>query len=168
MPKLQKTCVVCGQPEWRYPSEWNYSPTPICSPECRKVHRSRTSRGAANPDWKGGRYIEPGKGYVMIRKPDHPRARQNGYVLEHILVAEKMLGRPLLPSERVHHRNTNQADNRPENLKVYASNGEHLKAEGHHRPKQPPCRCGRPAVARGYCTRHYAQIRRTGRTLDLD
>lgn len=82
-----------------------------------------------NPAWKGGRYLEPDKGYVMILNRQHPRARQNGYVCEHILVAEKMLGRPLLPGEEVHHKNRDRADNRPENLKVYASHLEHWMEE---------------------------------------
>lgn len=168
MPKIEKPCVVCGRPVLRYPSEWNYTPTPLCGANCRTARRRETGQGSKNPDWKGGRYIEPGKGYVLVRRPDHPRARQNGYVLEHILVAEEMLGRPLKPGERVHHRDRNEANNQPENLRVYSSNGEHLRAEGHHREKLPPCLCGRPSVARGLCTRHYAQLRRTGRILDRD
>lgn len=65
----------------------------------------------------------------MVRNPSHPRARQNGYVLEHILVAEAMMGRPLLPGEEVHHINEIRDDNRPENLKVYASHQEHWVTE---------------------------------------
>ncbi len=85
--------------------------------------------GANNPAWKGGRYIEPEKGYVMVRMPSHPRARMNGYVLEHILVAEKMMGRSLLPGEEVHHKNLKRADNDPENLQVYQSHTEHWMIE---------------------------------------
>lgn len=86
-------------------------------------------QGEKNPAWKGGRYIEPEKGYAMIRMQDHPRARANGYVLEHIVVAERMLGRSLNPGEEVHHRNLNRADNDPANLQVYESHKEHWLTE---------------------------------------
>ena len=60
------------------------------------------------------------KGYIMVLRPEHPRA-QNGYVQEHRLVMEEHLGRPLLPSETVHHKNGIKHDNRAENLEVWGS-----------------------------------------------
>lgn len=84
--------------------------------------------GARNPAWKGGRLIEK-SGYVLVLAPDHPEANRHGYVREHRLVAERMLGRRLLPGERVHHREPPKSNNDPSNLVVYASNGQHLGEE---------------------------------------
>lgn len=58
-------------------------------------------------------------GYVRIYMPEHPRAVNGRYVLEHIHVMEQKLGRYLLPDERVHHINKVRDDNRPENLELW-------------------------------------------------
>lgn len=55
----------------------------------------------------------------MVRVKDHPRSGANGYVFEHILVMEEILGRYLLPDETVHHRNGVRDDNRSQNLELW-------------------------------------------------
>ncbi len=81
--------------------------------------------GSRHRDWKGGRNITK-DGYVLVYRPDHPNARNNGYILEHRLVMAEEIGRPLTDEEVVHHINGIRDDNRLENLQLFESNAEHL------------------------------------------
>lgn len=109
-----------------------------------KTQRTGPRAAEGHPNWKGGRTTDK-DGYVLIYMPDHPRARRLGrreprYVLEHILVMEEKLGRPLRPGEVVHHINSVRDDNRPENLQSFLSNADHLRHEltGKVSPKWTP------------------------------
>jgi hypothetical protein len=89
----------------------------FCSVACGRIGR-RIKSGDQSPQWKGGRHNH--NGYVRVHRPNHERAaRSNPYVFEHILVMEAALGRLLLPSERVHHKNGRRDDNRLENLELW-------------------------------------------------
>lgn len=74
--------------------------------------------------WQGGRILRDG--YVMWKQPD------GKYKMEHRIVMEAILGRPMTPDETVHHRNGVRDDNRPENLEFRV--GKHGKGATHHCP----------------------------------
>lgn len=88
-------------------------------------------KGKEHPSWKGGRRISS-RGYVEVLMRNHPRARKNGYVFEHILVAEQKIGRPLLPDEEVHHIDKNKQNNSPDNLLVVRKTDHHLYHPEHY------------------------------------
>lgn len=80
-------------------------------------------RGPRNSNWRGGRTISPA-GYVLLRAPEHPRAK-NGYVFEHVLVVERALGHHFSSTADIHHRNEIKGDNWPENLVACESKSYH-------------------------------------------
>lgn len=90
----------------------------------------RGVKGTQNHRWKGGRYLR--EGYVMLLRPQHPRADGKGYIPEHQIVWEETHGVPLEPGQVVHHINGERADNRPENL-VMLTHRQHGKRHGFSR-----------------------------------
>jgi len=63
--------------------------------------------------------------YKEVRIVGHPAMRQNGMVLAHRAIAERMLRRPLSIKETVHHIDNVRDNNNPENLMVFATRGDH-------------------------------------------
>ena len=100
----EKSCVVCGE-TFRAASQ--RVDRRHCSVACAAVNR----RGASNASWSGGRHVSPA-GYVRISLGGGNRA------LEHRVVMERALGRPLRSDEHVHHVDGDKQNNEVGNLRV--------------------------------------------------
>ena len=97
---------------------------------CGCWNRKRTSetmKGRLPPSYKGGRTITNGRVYILNR--DHPNAHASGYIMEHRLVMEKILGRYLTCEEVVHHIDNNPSNNSPDNLMLFSNKAAHRR---HH------------------------------------
>jgi hypothetical protein len=135
--------------------------------QVRNQSESLDQSGENNPYWNGGEYISS-EGYRLVKRPDHPNARESGYILEHRLVATEMLDRPLQEDEIVHHKNEDKLDNRPENLKVFGDYGsEHSSYHARQaRPNETPevvctsCQEEREHYAHDLCQTCYHRLHR--------
>lgn len=82
------------------------------------------TKGPNHPSWNGG-VCKTSNGYTRVYNPDHLRADCDGYVLEHVLVMEQKIGRPIEIWERVHHIDFDKKNNSEENLYLFGSDREH-------------------------------------------
>lgn len=129
---ITKICDTCGRGFPVKPS--HYDKKHSCSKACGIIRRSKKMRGEGNhqfgltadknSSWKGGKFISS-YGYVLIYAPEHSR-RSDNYALEHRVIIEKEIGRPIKRDEVVHHINHDKTDNRRENLQLMTLS-EHTK-----------------------------------------
>ena len=98
------------------------------------------NRQEYNSNWKGGKVFSA-TGAVRISSPKHHRAHvHTGYVFEHILIAEKALGKQLPPKAVVHHIAGNPGNNANDNLVVCQDDSYHFLLHARARAKES---CGR-------------------------
>lgn len=84
----------------------------------RHMPRALVARyGSNHPLWKGGRLVTD-DGYIRIKLNGHPRSDRNGYISEHIVVAERAFGQSLPSQAVIHHVNEIRTDNRGSNLVI--------------------------------------------------
>jgi hypothetical protein len=94
-------CGLCGKKAYYERTKQKHFPGRKTIPQLKPGELS--TRGLK----KEGTYV-----YIKISE---------GYQLQHRYVMEQFLGRTLLPTETVHHKNGMRRDNRIENLELWAS-----------------------------------------------
>lgn len=77
------------------------------------IRKQRGHTGNKNPRWLGKRNLG---GYIYTYFPEHPHSNKQGYMAQHRIIAEQMLGRHLLDNEVVHHIDGDRANNGKSNL----------------------------------------------------
>ena len=109
---MHRICQYCGT---------EYRRTTVNQKFCSKKCANKSRRKYLDiPDCleNADRKLDKNLGYVRVYAPMHPEANTWGYVYEHRLIAEQMIGRRLNDNEVVHHKNGKRWDNSPNNLKV--------------------------------------------------
>lgn len=80
------------------------------------------------------------EGYPVVKVPGHPRAQKgSSYVFEHVLIAERALGRPLSAQHPVHHVDQDKTNNQNSNLVLCEDNAYHQML---HRRMRAYAACG--------------------------
>lgn len=86
------------------------------------LSRSYHGSGENHSQWTGGP-IGDGNGYLKVWVSENdPLATMRdfqGYIKQHRYVMGQQLGRPLLNTEEVHHKNGDRTDNSPDNLELW-------------------------------------------------
>lgn len=89
-----------------------------CSRSC-PISKTRLIAGPTHPAWRGGKSRWVNKyGYVVFCFAENGKTRK---ISEHRFVMERHLGRKLLRTETVHHKNGIRDDNRIDNLELWSS-----------------------------------------------
>lgn len=130
---IELNCVKCGSTFSTYPSRVKAGRGKYCGRACSdSVTLIRPDRliGSATQfikgtephnkqGWRFAKSRPNGRTYKLIYMPEHPNATKAGYVREHRLVMERVLGRLLKADEVVDHINRfDTLNNDPSNLRV--------------------------------------------------
>lgn len=136
-------CNECGKKIKRYRS--HIRKNNYCSVKCSAKNtyiqkgqqlskKTQFVRGEKPHNYKGWQLTksrETGRYYKLIHMPSHPNATKGGYVREHRLVMERVLGRLLHDDEVVDHINRfDTLNNDPSNLRI-------MKKKDHDRMNTP-------------------------------
>jgi len=115
--KIKLNCLSCGNPFEVYPS--HADKYKCCSFECGKKYRKINPNKPKPTPWNKKKWRLNRNGYIVCY-------HQRKEIKQHRWVMENHLGRTLLQTEYVHHKNSIKTDNRLENLEIVSSD-EHAQ-----------------------------------------
>lgn len=110
-------CGICDTEFWMPlldPPPWTYYSTVLCSEKCKDEARAKRQGGERQPYVTNGVRMIP----VPVGTPGAVGSPSAPWMLEHRFVMQQAIGRPLLPTETVHHKNLDDLDNRLANLQL--------------------------------------------------
>ena len=130
VPKTTRPCGICGKEVTRVASIMLEHV--FCSRKCTSVFTSQRMTDM-NIELNPYRMTDSTRTKIKIAQtmPDSERVSYAKHYGKHLhrVVAEEMLGRPLVKGEVVHHIDENKQNNDPSNLMVFPSQADHAR---HH------------------------------------
>ena len=123
-----RPCETCGNNVTRCASQMREHV--FCSRKCSSSFLSKRM-SEMNAELNPNRITDSTRAKIKMAQtiPDFKRVSYAKHYGRHLhrVVAEEMLGRPLLKGEVVHHKDGDKQNNNPSNLEVFSSQAEHAR-----------------------------------------
>ncbi len=118
-----KQCPACGREFTNEEQQTRRGLGKFCSLGCRIYPQGQEKPRRGRPKSAGGKRFVTSTGYigVTVSRDQH----SGGFVLEHRMVMETIMGRALRSNEHVHHVDGNKRNNDPSNLLVVTNSQHH-------------------------------------------